>query len=137
MNPSVSQNCSLAQRGPSRSLLKTNVEECEQSLAAARSCSAALIIADADLCHFSFSDGIATLGRRSITVRLPLEAILSLQDDSPQIGVVLAPAHDPRFRAMEFFAFMRDAYPLVRRIAYTKRALEHSRALVVFEPDFP
>jgi hypothetical protein len=56
---------------------------------------------------------------------------MSLQDDTPPTGVVLAPAHDPRFKAMEFFAFMRDAFPCVRRIAYTKRALERSSALVI------
>ena len=88
-----------------------------------------LIIADADRGYRSFSDGMTSLGHRFITVRHPLDAIMSLLDDSLAIDAVLAPAHDPRFRALEFFAFMREAFPLVRRISYAKQASEHADAL--------
>ena len=89
----------------------------------------ALIIADTDLCHWSFSSGIVSMGGCCITVHHPLEAIIGLQDGSLAIGVVLAPAHDPRFNALELFAFMRAEFPLVRRVAYAKHASEHADAL--------
>ena len=99
------------------------------ALAPAEPGSTALIIADADLGHWFFSEGIASLGRCTITVRNPRDVIARLQDESLAIGVVLAPTHDPQFRVLEFFEFMRDAFPLVRRIAYAKPASERADAL--------
>lgn len=94
-----------------------------------RSGSTALIIADVDLCHRSFRAGMASLGYCSVTVRQPLEAIVCLQDDAMTIGAVLAPAYDPRFNTLQFFAFMRAEFPLVRRIGYAKHASKHADAL--------
>jgi hypothetical protein len=94
----------------------------------ARPDSTALIVATADVGHRSFTEGIASLGRRSVTVHHPLEAIVCLQDDSLAVGVVLAPAHDLGFRTLELFEFMRDQFPRVRRIAYAKSSSEHAGA---------
>jgi hypothetical protein len=71
---------------------------------------------------------MASLGCCSTTVRHPLDAIRSLQDDSLAIGAVLAPARNPWLRAVEFFAFLKDVYPLVRRIAYAKHLSDHAEA---------
>jgi len=85
-----------------------------------------LIIAAADEGHRSVTDCVASLGRCSITVRHPLEAIICLQDDSVPIDVVLAPAHDLGFATLEWFAFMREEFPRVLRIAYEKSSAEDS-----------
>jgi hypothetical protein len=87
-----------------------------------------LIIAAADEGHRSVTDCVASLGRRSITVRHPLEAIICLQDDSVPIDVVLAPAHDLGFATLEWFAFMREEFPRVLRIAYEKSSAEDAQA---------
>jgi hypothetical protein len=63
-----------------------------------------LIIAAADEGHRSVTDCVASLGRRSITVRHPLEAIICLQNDSVPIDVVLAPAHDLGFATLEWLS---------------------------------
>ena len=89
---------------------------------------ATLIIAASDTCHRSVTDCVARLGRRSITVRHPLEAIICLQDDAVSIDVVLAPAHDLGFATLEWFAFMRAEFPRVLRIAYEKSSAEDPHA---------
>jgi hypothetical protein len=93
-----------------------------EALAPARPKSTTLIISDVGLGRRPFSDVVGNAGRCSITVQHPLEAIICLQDKSLGIGVVLAPANDARFSSLEFFAFMRDTFPLVRRYSYAKRA---------------
>ncbi|MFC1610035.1 hypothetical protein ACFL6C_03700 [Myxococcota bacterium] len=85
-----------------------------------------LMITDADL-------GETDPMRSSITVQHPLEAIIRLQDESLAIGLVLAPLHDLRFNSTEFFAFMRDAYPRVRRYFYAGKTSVHGDALVATE----
>jgi hypothetical protein len=65
-----------------------------------------------------------------ITVQHPLEAIVRLQDTSLAIGIILAPLHDLRFDSTEFFAFMRDAFPGVRRYFYTGKPSVQGEALV-------
>jgi hypothetical protein len=81
-----------------------------------------LVVADAGEGYQSLNAGMARLGWRSITVRHPLDAIVGLQDEALEILAVLAPIPDAHFDALEFFAFMKDAFPRVRRIAYTKRS---------------
>lgn len=91
--------------------------------------SAALIIADAARGHRFFSAGIARLGHTAITVQDPLRAIVRLQDDALPIGAVLAPARDSWFKVREFFAFMKDAFPMVRRIAFARHGTRYADAL--------
>ena len=88
-----------------------------------------MLIADAGLCHRSLSAGIASMGGCCITAHHLLEAIISLQNDCQPIDVILAPAYDPRFHAMEFFRFVKDEFPLVRLVAYASDASERADAL--------
>ena len=101
----------------------------ERSLAGARSASPILILADSALEHWHFSDGTANLGRPSITVRDPVEAFAVLHRQPRQIGVVLGPAHDPRYGAMEFFRAVREAFPHIRRLAFSRHLSECAEAL--------
>jgi hypothetical protein len=49
-----------------------------------------------------------------------LDAILRLQDESLDINLLLAPSQDPKFSLRDFFAFVKDEFPHVCRIAYAK-----------------
>ena len=89
----------------------------------------ALIVADAGRGHRFFSDSIAELGRSSITVCHPLEAIHSLQDESRAIGAVFAPMGDTAFKSSDLFAFLGDEFPWVRRIAYAAQGAEREAML--------
>lgn len=80
--------------------------------------STALIVATANERRNSLAGRVAAVGRQSITVHHPLEVIHCLQDDSLAVDLVLAPAHDIGFGTHALFAFMRDEFPRVRRIAY-------------------
>jgi hypothetical protein len=80
-----------------------------------------LIIAEATRSHLALKNGITSLGRRTLTVRFPLDIIMRLEDASFAISAVLAPVQSASFKTHEFFAFMKDAYPLVRRVAYSDR----------------
>jgi hypothetical protein len=51
-------------------------------------------------------------------VSQPLDAIRCLQDVSLIIDVVFAPVDELSFATSEFFVFMKEAFPLVRRISY-------------------
>lgn len=80
--------------------------------------STALVVATGNTRHNSLANRIAALGRLSITVHHPLEVIHCLQNDALAVDLVLAPAHDIGFGTHALFAFMRDEFPRVRRIAY-------------------
>ena len=94
-----------------------------------RSASTALLVADAALRHRSLSKGLASLGRRCITVRHPRDVFTGLRQGSLAIDAVFAPVQDPHFSAREFFTTMRDDFPLVRRIAHAMHASQHACAL--------
>lgn len=90
--------------------------------------STVLIVADSRFDHWSFSDAIVALGRPSITVRGPADAVAALHAHPRAIGAVLGPVRDPRHETLEFFANLRDAFPRVRRIAFARDPLEYAEA---------
>ena len=89
-----------------------------------------MIIADDAQNSRLLSDDIARIGCRSITVTHPLEAITSLEQSTPEIGVVLVPTRADGFKAREFLAFMRNEYPHVRRVGYSTHSSKANRDLV-------
>jgi hypothetical protein len=79
-----------------------------------------LVIANAGLSYRSLITDLFRLGRRAVTARSPLGAIVQLQDHTLAIDLLLAPSDDPKFGLLDFFTFVKDEFPHVRRIAYAK-----------------
>lgn len=82
--------------------------------------STVLVISNAGLNYRSLIMDLLRLGRRAVTARSPLGAILQLQNHKPAIDLLLAPADDPKFSLLDFFTFVKEEFPHVRRIAYAK-----------------
>lgn len=77
-----------------------------------------LICADTAGCSTFLADGIASLGRNSLVVHAPLDAIVRLQDVTMNIDAAFVSLQDDNFDISLFFAFLRDEHPDVRRIAF-------------------
>lgn len=77
-----------------------------------------LIFADAAECSATLAAGIAALGRRSIVVHTPLDALFRLQNGAATVDAVFVSLQDADGAA--FFEFLRDEHPCVRRIAFAQ-----------------
>lgn len=94
-----------------RHQMPQEVEQLTEQSRPASSRPSALLIA-------SNTDDTRKGGVGATIVSQPLDAIRCLQDASLFIDVVFAPADELSFATSEFFVFMKEAFPLVRRISY-------------------
>jgi hypothetical protein len=90
-----------------------------------------LICADITECSRFLAAGIAGLGRNSIIVHSPLDAIILLQNVNLAIDAAFVSLQDADFDISTCFDFLKDEHPLVRRIRFAQHECKNDGAASV------
>ena len=96
---------------------------------AARAQARVLVYSDKTGHAAHLANGLSRLGMRAVVVRTPLEAIVTLQDESDPVQMAFVPLDSSNFNMAVFCAFLRDNHPRVRRMAFVTMSTQLDAAV--------
>ncbi len=80
------------------------------------------------------ASGLSRLGTRTVVVHTPLEAVVTLQNESDPVHAAFIPLDSSNFDMAAFCAFLRDAHPRVRRVAFATGSTRQNGTVLACAP---